>query len=105
MIVNRKTRAVISKIKTIWTKPQIFRNGYLRLFVMEEIMEEYKLELKQIVDYPRCRMYRQFIQGLIGNMNLRGCSLNLDMNKKKVNRVFALHSERNSVQNAANQSY
>ena len=34
-------------------------------------MEEYKLELKQIVDYPRCRMYRQFIQGLIGNMNLR----------------------------------
>ena len=34
-------------------------------------MEEYKLELKQIVDYPRCRMYRQFIQGLIGNENLR----------------------------------
>ena len=34
-------------------------------------MEEYKLELKQIVDYPRCRMYRQFIQGLIANKNLR----------------------------------
>lgn len=34
-------------------------------------MEEYKLELKQVVDYPRCRMYRQFIQGLIGNENLR----------------------------------
>ena len=34
-------------------------------------MEEYKLELKQIVDYPRCRMYRQFIQGLNGNKNLR----------------------------------
>ena len=30
-------------------------------------MEEYKLELKQIVDYPRCRMYRQFILNLIGN--------------------------------------
>ena len=38
---------------------------------MEESMEEYKLELKQIVDYPRCRMYRQLIQGLIGSMNLR----------------------------------
>ena len=34
-------------------------------------MEEYKLELKQIVDYPRCRMYRQFIHGLISNKNLR----------------------------------
>ena len=32
---------------------------------------EYKLELKQIVDYPRCRMYRQFILNLIGNKNLR----------------------------------
>ena len=34
-------------------------------------MEEYTLELKQIVDYPRCRMYRQFIHGLISNKNLR----------------------------------
>lgn len=32
---------------------------------------EYKLELKQIVDYPRCRMYRQFILNLIGNKKLR----------------------------------
>jgi len=34
-------------------------------------MEEYKLEIKQVVDYPRCRMYRQFIHGLIANKNLR----------------------------------
>ena len=34
-------------------------------------MSEYKLELKQVVDYPRCRMYRQFIQSLIDNTNLR----------------------------------
>ena len=52
-------------------KPQIFRNEYLRFFVLEENVEEYKLELKQVVDYPRCRMYRQFIHGLIGNENLR----------------------------------
>ncbi len=34
-------------------------------------MEEYKVELKQIVDYPRCRMYRQFICSLIDNKTLR----------------------------------
>jgi len=34
-------------------------------------MEEYKLELKQIVDYPRCRIYRQFMLGLINNKNIR----------------------------------
>ncbi len=34
-------------------------------------MEEYKLELKQVVDYPRCRMYRQFVHGLINNKILR----------------------------------
>lgn len=25
-------------------------------------MSEYKLEIKQIVDYPRCRIYRQLIR-------------------------------------------
>jgi len=34
-------------------------------------MEEYKLELKQVVDYPRCRMYRQFVLGIVNNKNLR----------------------------------
>lgn len=34
-------------------------------------MEEYKLELKQIVDYPRCRMYRQFVRRLIADTNIR----------------------------------
>ena len=28
-------------------------------------MSEYQLEIKQIVDYPRCRIYRQFIQNLM----------------------------------------
>ena len=28
-------------------------------------MSEYQLEIKQIVDYPRCRIYRQFIQLLL----------------------------------------
>ena len=26
---------------------------------------DYQLELKQIVDYPRCRIYREFIRSLI----------------------------------------
>lgn len=34
-------------------------------------MSEYKLEIKQIVDYPRCRIYRQFIQCLIKDPNIR----------------------------------
>lgn len=34
-------------------------------------MSEYKLQLKQIVDYPRCRIYRQLIQYLIKDPNIR----------------------------------
>ncbi|CUX72139.1 hypothetical protein BN3590_04594 [Clostridium sp. C105KSO15] len=34
-------------------------------------MSEYQLELKQIVDYPRCRIYRQFIQGLMNDRSIR----------------------------------
>lgn len=30
-------------------------------------MPEYQLEVKQLVDYPRCRIYRQFIQSLIAD--------------------------------------
>ena len=34
-------------------------------------MSEYRLELNQIVDYPRCRIYRQFIQNLISDRSIR----------------------------------
>ena len=34
-------------------------------------MSNYKLEIKQIVDYPRCRIYRQLIQYLIKDPNIR----------------------------------
>lgn len=40
-------------------------------------MSEYQLEIKQIVDYPRCRVYREFIQSLIADRSIRthnGCS-------------------------------
>lgn len=39
-------------------------------------MKNYKLELRQIVDYPRCRIYREFIQTLIADRGIRtgGCS-------------------------------
>lgn len=33
-------------------------------------MSEYQLEIKQLVDYPRCRVYRQFIRTLIEDRNL-----------------------------------
>lgn len=34
-------------------------------------MSEYQLEIKQIVNYPRCRIYRQFIQNLIADRSIR----------------------------------
>ena len=34
---------------------------------------EYKLELKQIVAFPRCRIYRQFVDTLINDRNIRTC--------------------------------
>lgn len=34
-------------------------------------MQEYKLEIKQLVDYPRCRIYREFIQALIEDRSIR----------------------------------
>lgn len=40
-------------------------------------MSEYQLEIKQIVDYPRCRVHREFIQSLIADRSIRtnnGCS-------------------------------
>ena len=34
-------------------------------------MSSYELQIKQIVEYPLCRMYRQFIQSLIEDRNIR----------------------------------
>ncbi len=34
-------------------------------------MKDLTLELKQIVDYPRCRMYRQFVQSLMQDRSIR----------------------------------
>ena len=34
-------------------------------------MSEYQLQIKQVVDYPRCRIYRQFVQSLIKDQNIR----------------------------------
>lgn len=34
-------------------------------------MSDYQLELKQIVSYPRCRIYRQFVQTLMADRSIR----------------------------------
>ena len=34
-------------------------------------MSEYQLQIKQVVDYPRCRIYRQFVQALITDQGIR----------------------------------
>lgn len=39
-------------------------------------MADYQLELRQIVDFPRCRIYREFVQDLLADRSIRtgGCS-------------------------------
>ena len=39
-------------------------------FCLEAVMKEYQLEIKQIADYPKCRIYRGFIQSLIADHRL-----------------------------------
>ena len=34
-------------------------------------MPEYQLEIKQLVSYPRCRIYREFLQTLIADRGVR----------------------------------
>lgn len=34
-------------------------------------MSNYRLEIKQVLDYPRCRIYRQFIQSLMEDRSIR----------------------------------
>ena len=34
-------------------------------------MSEYQLKIMQIVDFPRCRIYRQFVQSLINDRSIR----------------------------------
>ena len=41
----------------------------------EVIMPEYQLQVKQLVSYPRYRIYREFLQTLIADQGIRtsGC--------------------------------
>ena len=34
-------------------------------------MSEHQLEIKQVVDYPRCRIYRRFVQTLMEDKSIR----------------------------------
>ncbi len=34
-------------------------------------MQDYQLQIKQVVDYPRCRIYRQFVQSLMTERSIR----------------------------------
>lgn len=38
---------------------------------MENLMIEYKHQIKQILDYPRCRIYRQIVHSLINDRSIR----------------------------------
>lgn len=34
-------------------------------------MPAYQLQIKQVVDYPRCRIYRQFVHRLMADRSIR----------------------------------
>ena len=42
-----------------------------KYFKQRRALMEYQLELKQIVDFPRCRIYRNFIQTLLNDRSIR----------------------------------
>ena len=41
------------------------------IYKKEKAMPTYQLQIKQIVDYPRCRIYRQFARFLMEDRNIR----------------------------------
>lgn len=45
----------------------------IKEILMEQIKnhQDYQLELKQIVEFPRCRIYRDFIRSLVTNKGIR----------------------------------
>ena len=54
------------------TRPQsISQTAGVFLVKRSPFMSDYQLEIKQIVDYPRCRVYREFVQSLISDRNIR----------------------------------
>ena len=68
-------------------------------------MSKYKLEIKQVVDFPRCRIYRQLIQYLIKDPNIRSggssglfyytvlcCYANFRMSYKRIDGIsYTIH--------------
>ena len=62
-------------------------------------MPTYQLQIKQIVDYPRCRIYRQFVRFLMEDRSIRvsgGSGLfcgTFDCHALQVRSLFGLRRE------------
>lgn len=39
-------------------------------------MQNYQMQLKQLVDFPRCRIYREFVQSIIKDRSIRTMTAN-----------------------------
>ena len=52
------------------------------IYKKEKAMPTYQLQIKQIVDYPRCRIYQQFIRFLMEDRSIR---VNVDVTFTKEN--------------------
>ena len=44
---------------------------WVSVFIKEDFILDYQLEIKQIVDYPRCRIYREFLRSLMEDRDIR----------------------------------
>lgn len=60
----------------LWAYYKHFSIFRLQLFyynynIIWRFIVNYQLELKQIVDFPRCRIYREFIQTLMKDRSIR----------------------------------
>ena len=58
-------------------------------------MPEYQLQIKQVVDYPRCRIYRQFVHRLMADRSIRtsgGSGLFYFIEAAYIANIIVIHS-------------
>ena len=56
----------------------VSRCGNLLLKQKEDLLTEYQLEIKQVVEYPRRRIYKEFMEMLMSDPDIKtsdGCGL------------------------------
>ena len=60
----------------------VSRCGNLLLKYKEVLLTEYQLEIKQIVEYPRCRIQKKFVEMLMCDPDIKTTSATGNHNEK-----------------------